>query len=158
MKKTLYFLVALFALSFTFIACSDDDESGTTSRNSSFSVTPEIAAAGTYSGTFKRVQDGATDTTSASGTVIVTATDSAYCADFTFTSTDFSLSATSVANITYANSGFSFQNNVTTNGLGAAFAGRIDESKTLTVKFTISQGRRPVIKYNYTFTGTLVEQ
>lgn len=109
MKKILYYLFAVLALSCSFISCSDDDDDATI-----HSVTPEKAAAGVYSGTFTRVQDGTTDTLYTQGTVTITATDSAYCADVTYDCTgDFTFNATSVANISYAGNGFVFTNNST---------------------------------------------
>ena len=57
MKKILYPLFVALALGLGFTACSDDDEDD----GGRFATTPEIEAAGVYSGTFSKVQDGKTD-------------------------------------------------------------------------------------------------
>ena len=44
MKKIIYSLAAMLALSFSFVSCGDDDDT------ISFPTTPEKAAAGTYTG------------------------------------------------------------------------------------------------------------
>ena len=149
MKKILFPLFVALAFGFTFAACSDDDDEGR-----SFSSTPEIESAGTYTGTFTRVQDGTTDTLTAPGTVTLTATDSAYCTDVAFAAAGFDLDAKSVANISHADDGYVFTNSSTSNGLGAAFQGRIDASGTLTSSFNITQkeGRKTYV-YHYSFTG-----
>ncbi|WP_295434490.1 hypothetical protein [uncultured Prevotella sp.] len=150
MKKILYYLFAVLALSCSFISCSDDDDDATI-----HSVTPEKAAAGVYSGTFTRVQDGTTDTLYTQGTVTITATDSAYCADVTYDCTgDFTFNATSVANISYAGNGFVFTNNSTSNGLGASFIGRISSEGTLSSYFKVQQkSGRKTYTYYYNFSG-----
>lgn len=150
MKKYIYSLFAVLALSLTFVACSDDDDEGYTSDGH-----PEIAAAGVYSGTWTRIYSG--DTLTAEGTMTVTATDSAYCADIAYYCGDFSLDVASVANITYAGSSTKFYyGNAASdaNGLGANFAGKITEG-TATAMFTITQkvGRKEYV-YAYTFEGT----
>lgn len=130
-------MFAVLALSCSFISCSDDDDDATI-----HSVTPEKAAAGVYSGTFTRVQDGTTDTLYTQGTVTIAATDSAYCADVTYDCTgDFTFNATSVANISYAGNGFVFTNNSTSNGLGASFIGRISSEGTLSSYFKVQQNQ-----------------
>lgn len=149
MKKILYSLFVALTLGFTFVACDDDDEG----RN--YANTPEIDAAGVYSGTMTRycVDDDVTETTT--GTLTIAPTDSAYCADFAWTCTgDFVVKEASVANISHADDGFVFENSSTGNGLGVAFSGRIDGSGNVTLQYTIQEGRRPVKTYNYTFTGT----
>lgn len=162
MKKILYFFVGVFTLSMTFIACDDDDDSGTTSRNSTFSVTPEIAAAGTYEGDYIRVQSGTTDTTENKGTIIISARDTAYCANISFVCSGFEFTDfNSVTNITYANNGFMFSNDLSTFVIdnkeqSVPFYGTIDENKNIIARFTITQksGRSTKVFY-YTFNGKL---
>ncbi len=161
MKKFLYFLFAVLALSSTFVACSDDDDD-----DPAITGNPATAAAGTYEGTWTIAGD--VDTVTTNGSIVVAATDSAYCADFTFkadevtmnissTSTStLSLDATSVANVSYAGSTseFSFSNSNSSNGLGSAFAGRIDDG-TVTSFFTLTQKvGRATYTFNYSFEGT----
>ncbi len=147
MKKILYPLFAALVFGFAFTACSDDDEG-----NMTFDTTPEIAAAGTYTGTYTRVEDGTTDTITAAGSITIAPTDSAYCADITFTSADLDLDATSVANIAHSNDGFAFSNSSASNGLGAAFRGRIDGNGNINSSFSIQQRvgfRTHTFHYNF---------
>ena len=152
MNKLLYSLFAVLALSLTFVACSDDDDDDSLSTD----VTPEIAAAGVYSGTWTRIYSG--DTLTAEGTMTVTATDSAYCADFAYYCADFDLDVSSVANISYAGSTTKFYYvNASSdgNGLGANFAGKIIDGEA-TAMFTITQKvGRTSYSYAYTFAGSL---
>lgn len=150
MKKILYPLFAILTFSCVLVACSDDDD-----ENVSFGATPEIEAAGVYTGTFSRVQDGTTDTLYTTGTVTITATDSAYCADISFDcSGDFAFSDASVANIAHANGGFVFENSSSSNGLGTPFMGRIDENGNLTSYFKIQQrSGRLTYTYHYNITA-----
>lgn len=140
----------MLALGLTFVACDDDDDDA--SFVGSRDVTPEIAAEGTYSGTWLRIYDE--DSTYADGTLTVTATDSSYCADITFYCEEFDLDVTSVANITYAGSStkFYYSNNSSSgNGLGANFAGTIEDG-VATAMFTLSQkSGRQTISYDYRF-------
>ena len=151
MRKTLLPLLSAFAFGCLFVACDDDDCDVT------FANTPEIDAAGVYAGTFMRIEDGTTDTLYAAGTATIVPTDSAYCADITFDcSGDFEYNATSVTNIAHANDGFVFSNASTSNGLGAAFSGRIDGNGYLTASFSLTQrSGRVTTTYNYSFEGQL---
>lgn len=151
MKKILYPLFMALALGFSFAACDDDDDDG----GSIHATTPEIAAAGVYSGTMSYVQDGKTDTLYAAGTVTIVPTDSAYCADITYDcSGDVTYNGTSVANISYENDGFMFYNTSTNNGMGVAFTGRIDGAGNIESSFdrSVRSGRNSYI-YHYTFNG-----
>lgn len=155
MKKILYPLFVVLALGLGFTACSDDDEED----GGRFATTPEIEAAGVYSGTFSKVQDGKTDTLYADGTLTVTPTDSAYCADITYDcSGEFTYNAVSVANITHANSGYAFWNSSSTNGLGASFTGRIEGDGSVESTFDIKErSGRVVYTYHYKFVGNRQE-
>ena len=139
------------ALGFSFAACDDDDDDG----GAGFANTPEIEAAGVYAGTMSYVQDGKTDTLYAAGTLTVTPTDSAYCADITYDcSGDVTYNGTSVANIAHDNDGFMFFNTLTNNGLGTSFTGRIDGNGNVESSFDrqIRQGVRRYT-YHYKFIG-----
>lgn len=155
MKKILYPLFVVLALGLGFTACSDDDEED----GGRFATTPEIEAAGVYSGTFSKVQDGKTDTLYSKGTLTVAATDSAYCADITYDCSDgFTYNATSVANITHDNSGYAFWNSSTSNGLGTSFTGRIAGDGSVESTFDIKErSGRVVYTYHYKFVGNRQE-
>lgn len=151
MKKILYPLFMALALGFSFAACDDDDDNG----DAGFANTPEIDAAGVYAGTMSYVQDGKTDTLYAAGTITITPTDSAYCADVTYDcSGDVTYNGTSVANITHDNDGFAFFNPSTSNGMGTSFMGRIDGAGNIESSFDrqIRQGRLQYT-YHYKFIG-----
>lgn len=151
MKKLLYSIFALLVLGISFVSCSDDEDEST-SLNAS--QTPEIAAEGIYSGEWLQVLDG--DSVWSSGSIIITRTDSAYCADITFSCADFSLTQTSVANITYAGNtaSFVFGNPSSDNGLGTSFTGRIDNGSA-SAMFTLTQkSGRKSYEYDYRFSGT----
>ena len=70
MKKIICGMLFLLATGMGFTSCSDDDEDITISH----STTPEIASAGTYSGTWTKEKVGG-ETTTASGTLVLAATD-----------------------------------------------------------------------------------
>ena len=67
------------------------------------------------------------------------------------------LNATSVANVWHSNYGYEFFNQTASgaNGLGASFAGRIDDKGNINTSFTISQkvGRKNV-EFKYEFIGS----
>jgi hypothetical protein len=148
MKKYIFAAFALFTLSCSFVACSDDDEDEVIS----YSTTPEKASAGTYTGTWTK--EGEDGTNTFDGTVTLVATDSVRCTDITFSCPGASLEKSSVANVWNSGRGFQFVNQLETNGLGTAFAGRISENGVLTTAFTISEKvGRITKKFNYTFEG-----
>ncbi len=153
MKKIIYLIMAVFAIGFTFIACSDDDD-----NNPKVGSNPSLAAAGTYEGIYVQVDEsGDTVATDSSGIIVITGTDSAYYANITFYSVpdslDFNLPA--IANITYANSGFKFWN---ASGDGtdnlSMFSGTIDGSGYIDAYFraVVYSGRRSST-YHYYFEG-----
>ena len=145
MKKIVYSLVVLLAMSCVFIACSNDDN-----NDMNFDTTAEKAAAGIYQGMWTQTEDGTDNIPTCEGTITLTPTDSVNCVDITFNAPDFSISATSVANIAHAQNGFVFNNNVDKNGLEAAFAGKIDENGTLKANF-MKQMRVGRKQYTYFF-------
>jgi hypothetical protein len=150
MKKIIYSLAAMLALSFSFVSCGDDDDT------ISFPTTPEKAAAGTYTGSWTVTSD--TETVEGSGTITLAASSTPYNVDVTiegsFSTTALNVSTTSIANIAHANNGFVFNNNTDSNPLGAGFTGKIDESGAIGVNFQkeVRVGRKQY-KYNYIFVG-----
>jgi hypothetical protein len=150
MKKIIYSLAAMLALSFSFVSCGDDDDT------ISFPTTPEKAAAGTYTGSWPVTSD--TETVEGSGTITLAASSTPHNVDVTiegsFSTTALNVSTTSIANIAHANNGFVFNNNTDSNPLGAGFTGKIDESGAIGVNFQkeVRVGRKQY-KYNYIFVG-----
>jgi hypothetical protein len=151
MKKIFYSLLAALALSCTFTACSEHDGDDVSTP---YASNPAQAAAGTYSGQFSRVQIGTTDTTYAQGTLVLEAT-SAYAGNVTFTANDMSLSASSAVNVSFDSNGYTFANQLTNNGLGAKFAGKVAKGSEATAWFTLSQRiGRTLYEFQYNFKGT----
>ena len=73
MKKIIYSLFVILALSCIFVSCSDDDGDAPAPAGN-----PAEAAAGTYTGTWCRVLNN--DTVRGEGTLTIAPTDSMYCA------------------------------------------------------------------------------
>lgn len=147
-------MLFLLATGMGFTSCSDDDEDITISH----STTPEIASAGTYSGTWTKEQVGG-ETTTASGTLVLAATDAEgksekYITYVTVSSAELKLEKSSNANISYANDFYWFSNMNTTNGFGTKFSGKINADGSATVAFTlVEKSGRKTYTYNYTFEG-----
>ena len=147
-------MLFLLATGMGFTSCSDDDEDITISH----STTPEIASAGTYSGTWTKEQVGG-ETTTAPGTLVLAATDAEgksekYITYVTVSSAELKLEKSSNANISYANDFYWFSNMNTTNGFGTKFNGKVNADGSATVAFTLveRQGRK-TYTFNYTFEG-----
>lgn len=147
-------MLFLLATGMGFTSCSDDDEDITISH----STTPEIASAGTYSGTWTKEQVGG-ETTTAPGTLVLAATDAEgksekYITYVTVSSAELKLEKSSNANISYANDFYWFSNMNTTNGFGTKFSGKINADGSATVAFTlVEKSGRKTYTYNYTFEG-----
>ena len=154
MKKIICGMLFLLATGMGFTSCSDDDEDITISH----STTPEIASAGTYSGTWTKEQVGG-ETTTAPGTLVLAATDAEgksekYITYVTVSSAELKLEKSSNANISYANDFYWFSNMNTTNGFGTKFSGKINADGSATVSFTlVERSGRKTYTYNYTFEG-----
>lgn len=147
-------MLFLLATGMGFTSCSDDDEDITISH----STTPEIASAGTYSGTWTKEQVGG-ETTTAPGTLVLAATDAEgksekYITYVTVSSAELKLEKSSNANISYANDFYWFSNMNTTNGFGTKFSGKINADGSATISFSLTekQGRKTYV-FNYSFTG-----
>lgn len=148
MKKFIYSIFAVLALSCTFVACGSDDD-----ENPNFSATAEQGSAGTYSGTWTRTGDDGTETFS--GTITLAAAGSGITS-VTFSCPDAEIYATSVANVWHANNGYGFVNQIVSsaNELGVAFTGRIDEKGAIAASFTFSQKvNRKNVEFMYEFIG-----
>lgn len=147
-------MLFLLATGMGFTSCSDDDEDITISH----STTPEIASAGTYSGTWTKEQVGG-ETTTAPGTLVLAATDAEgksekYITYVTVSSAELKLEKSSNANISYANDFYWFSNMNTTNGFGTKFSGKINADGSAAIAFTlVERSGRKTYTYNYTFEG-----
>lgn len=147
-------MLFLLATGMGFTSCSDDDEDITISH----STTPEIASAGTYSGTWTKEQVGG-ETSTAPGTLVLAATDAEgksekYITYVTVSSAELKLEKSSNANISYANDFYWFSNMNTTNGFGTKFSGKINADGSATIAFTlVERSGRKTYTYNYTFEG-----
>ena len=148
MTKFVYSIFAVLALSCIFVACNNDDEDEVIN----YSTTPEQASAGTYNGTWTRTSNGVTETFS--GSVTLSAGGSTGVTNITFSCPGASLNASAVANVWNSFRDFQFVNQIDTNGLGAAFAGRVNEAGELTSSFNIQQrSGRTLVTYVYSFVG-----
>ena len=153
MKKIIYSLILFMAFGFACVSCSDDDDDAAAPSGNAASV-----AAGTYTGTWTRILDS--DTLTAEGTMIVSATDSAYTADIAYACSTFNLNTSSVANFAYSGASgslFDYSNGSTSNGMGTIFCGKItDGVATAIFSYTQKSGRKSYT-YKYSFVGTKSE-
>ena len=154
MKKIICGMLFLLAAGMGFTSCSDDDEDNPISH----STTPEIETAGTYTGTWTKVQVGG-DTTTGSGTLTLSATDAEgkstkYVTYVTVKCAEMDLDKSSTANITFANDFYWFNSMTITNGFGTKFNGKINADGSATIAFTLVQkvGRK-TYTFNYSFEG-----
>lgn len=152
MKTIFKTMLLALAVSFTFAACSDDEDGVT---NPGTPSNPEIESAGVYSGTWSRSLIGSADEPKAAeGTLTLAAGENAYITNVTAVCAELNVDYTSIANITPA---FAFYNNVATsaeNGFGVTFNGKAD-GMTATISFTktVKEGRK-TYNYKYSFEGT----
>lgn len=147
MKKLLSGLFLMFAMGLTFTACSDDDDDVITHE-----TTPEVATAGTYSGTWTKEKVGG-ETTTGSGTLVLSAA-SQYVTNVKVESAELGLSKESVANIAWAGNDCFFSNMDVKNGFGVKFSGSILADNTAKIAFTVVEREgRKTYTFNYTFEG-----
>lgn len=146
MKKIVFVLFALTTLALGFVSCGDDDE------GVNYPTSAEVGASGTYNGTFTTDNNGTIDVHT--GTITIAPSGQPGCVNVTFNCPGASLNKTSIANISHANNGYVFVNQLASNPLGAAFSGKVDDGGIMSLAFTISQrvGRSTVL-VNYEFTG-----
>lgn len=143
MKAKLYIALALFVG--VFASCEQKEE---------VRVYPNTASqdiAGTYSGTWTLTNDKG-ESSEAIGTIAFTATDQAYVANIMVTA-EGSADRKDVCNVSHANDGLVFYNNVGT-AFGAKFSGEIDANGNILMSYTITemQGRFQVTN-SYNFSG-----
>lgn len=143
MKAKLYIALALFVG--LFASCNQKEE---------VRVYPNTASqdiAGTYSGTWTLTNDKG-ESSEVNGTIVFAATEQAYVANITVTA-EGSADRSDVCNVSHANDGLVFYNNVGTS-FGAKFSGEIDENGTVLMSYIITemQGRFQVTN-NYKFSG-----
>lgn len=156
MKKLLYSLFAVLALSCTFVSCSDDNDDAPAPAGN-----PAEAAAATYSGTWTVVLD--TDTVTTPGTVVLSAGDTAFVANVAVdvepvkmkvgsSMSTISLKASEVTNIAFAGNAnsFAFVNVGATLG---NFSGRITDGNANMIFSTQQRVGRKRYTFNYTFEG-----
>lgn len=150
MKKFIFSAMAFLALSCGFASCGDDNNDPSYNHNG----TPAQETAGTYSGTFTRTNGDEVTTASGTITLAANATNGNYT-DVSFSCADFSLNAQSIANVTFANEGFAFENSNAGNGLGTKFQGRSTDGQNLKVVFTLSQRQgRKLVEFAFSFVGS----
>lgn len=134
-----------------FTSCGSDDDVAYNHVQ-----TPEKEAHGIYTGMFTRLQANSATAVpeEGEGTLVISATDTAYVSKVVFTCPSLSISATTVVNITYANDGFVFSNHSTGNPLGATIMGSITEAGGVVSDFQlkIRQGRSTKT-FNINFAG-----
>jgi len=150
MKNILYLLATLLILSFAISSCNNESSDEIIVHDK----TPEITAEGEYAGIWTRTIQGATDTLTAPGNIIMKA-DTVNISKVTFVSEELSLDITASANISYADKGYVYYNNNVTNEIGTAFYGRIngDSINTASFELKIRVGRK--IQYcTFRFNGS----
>ena len=149
MKRFIFSAITMLTLGCTILSCSSKDD-----ESINYSSSAEQGSAGTYSGTWTRTGDEGTETFS--GSMTLAAGSQNGVTNVTFTCPEAELNATSVANVWHSNYGYQFLNQTASsaNGLGVAFAGRIDETGNIAASFTISQkvGRKNY-EFKYEFIG-----
>ncbi len=158
MKKFIYSLLALTAVSLGFVSC--DEEEG--ENGFKHDTHPEVTTAGTYVGKWKLTTDEAgSEPQYEDGTIILAATDSAYVTYVTVecpTSED--INGSSTANIgTMNDDGYYISNKFETNGLGVEFYGQVEDDKIVLtfdrmVKKSINGKKPKLMIFTFLFEGS----
>lgn len=161
MKKLLFSLLALAAVSCAFVSCDDDDMNLGPSNTSA----PTPVAAGNYSGTWTVYDsDGVAVLETHSGTMTISEGSNSTLANISTAAPGFSTldGATAVANVAWANENVTIVNASTSNGFkefakasaGTGLSGLV-ENGTLVMKFslTVKSGRSTKTMF-YEFKGT----
>lgn len=107
MKKAIYSLMAVCALTLGFVSCSDD----TDLDRGQHSDLPEAKAQGTYAGTLTIYDTAVSDTTithSGAATVTLAPGSNSYSANFTMQSEAADANGDCTVNIAWSNDGFKF--------------------------------------------------
>lgn len=136
-----------------FTACSSNDEDPTYAH----SETPEKEAAGTYTGTFTRLQvnSSTAEPETGEGTMIITPSENVNVAIMQFTCESLNITTANIpVNITFDNAGILFSNHSVSNPLGAPITGRISSEKGVNTNFQLKiRIGRSTKTYNVGFTG-----
>ena len=159
MKKTLYCLMAVLAVCFSFASCDDDDFNV---NHGTHAQLPETVLAGTYTGTYTIYNaDGVTVEKTVPGTVTIAAGENKYTATFNSISTEAVVNGAEEGciDVAWANDIIKFWGK-TTGGTTAGYLnsdalnGTYDNSK-ITFRFakTVRSGRKTVTNF-YNFEGT----
>lgn len=146
MKKLFFSLLALAAVSISFVSCKDDVD---LDLGPSHKDQPAAAFVGTYNGTWtQQYTDTKTNeviTTTSSGSVTIASGENNNTAVITLANaSDANINnLSSIANISWRNDGVEIFNGLMTNGLGTPFMGEITENKSVNLKFakTVRSGR-----------------
>ena len=161
MKKLIFSLLALAAVSCTFVSCSDDELNLGPSKSES----PVATAAGTYNGTWTVYDtDGVTEVATYTGSMTFSQGEAAYTANLTAAAESaFTLlnGAEAVANLAWAGDNITVVNASTSNGFvkfskasaGTGLSGLISNG-SFVVKFslTVKVGRSSKTQF-YQFKG-----
>lgn len=125
MKKFLYSACMMLAVCAAFVSCQKDVVTG---HNPAENLYPQKDVEGVYVGEWQCIDKINEDTTYSSGTMLLTAVDSAFCVDVIITANEMELncsglnSLTSVANIAKeGENGYVFYNLSTQNGFNEGF-------------------------------------
>lgn len=159
MKKTLYCLMAVLAVCFSFASCDDDDFSV---DHGTHAQLPETVLAGTYSGTYTIYNaDGVTVEKTAPGTITIAAGENKYTATFVSVSDEAVVNGAEKdpIDVSWANNDIKFWGKTTPGNTAgylnsAVLNGTLSEGK-LTFRFskTVRSGRKTVTNF-YSFEGT----
>ena len=149
MKKLLSGIFLLMALGLSFTACSDDDD-----ENINHDATPEIATAGTYTGTWTRTNVSEGTATTATGTLTFESTGTPYVTKVSAKCEEFGIDKQCVANIAWVANDCLYNNMRATNDFGTTFSGKITAGSVANIAYRLTEreGRTTYI-YDYTFEG-----
>lgn len=159
MKKTLYCLMAVLAVCFSFASCDDDDFNV---NHGTHAQLPETVLAGTYSGTYTVFSaDGVTVEKTVPGTITIAAGENKYTATFASASDEAVVNGAeeNPIDVAWSNDEIKFWGKTTpgtTKGfLNSAVLNGTLSNGALTFRFskTVRSGRKTVTNF-YNFEGT----
>lgn len=133
MKSSIYKVFILLCAGLVLMACGND-QSDDMERHD---TTPELKAEGQYVGRWTRTIQGDTVVATAPGSIVLVPDTTTYVTYVTFRCDSLDLQDSAKANITYADHGFVYYNNNSTNELGTPFYGRIDDDLIHTASFEL---------------------
>lgn len=148
MKKIIYSMLALVALTSMFISCGSDDPAPK-------SQTPAEFAVGTYKGTFKVTIDDTETKEYIGNTVTLAAGKTGNDVKVNVTCGEAAGTGETVASITWANDDVKFINQETAGTLNTKIDGMVTSAGVMTLYFTkIHKVGRTSHVYKFAFTGT----